>query len=478
MSAGVYTLTAIATDNAGETTTSSSSVVDAVAATEGLGTISYFGQYQSLTEGGRFAFMVIDGTYGTFIGHTTSGPNAGAITFYSDLSVSAAGSFTSGKASSAASTVQLSGTASSTGVSGTLLPNEDLLIGTSTQTNGFTVASGYYTGDLGGQAGSQVTGIVGADGSLMIYISSGKFSDVGDGSVDSTGSFTITTVGNNQLVGKVDPSTGFLTGTLSGASGGTLLAARVSGGTFSDGVLTNISTRGQVGEGANAMIAGFVVGGTSPKQLLVRAAGPALTTFGLSGAVGGTQLQIYSGTALVASNTGWSSTAGNEAAVSQADTAAGAFAYPVGSADSALVGTFAPGSYTAMVTGTGTNTGVALVEIYDLDAYSPFSAKKLVNISTRGNVGSGADVLIGGFNIDGVAPKRLLIRGAGPSLSAFNVSGPAGDPLPPAHQHRHADRHSRELLRGRPATTAAWLPRPSSRRARSHSRTAARIRRC
>jgi hypothetical protein len=429
LSAGVYTLTAIATDNAGETTTSSSSVVDAVAATEGLGTISYFGQYQSLTEGGRFAFMVIDGTYGTFIGHTTSGPNAGAVTFYSDLSVSAAGSFTSGKASSAASTVQLSGTASSTGVSGTLLPNEDLLIGTSTQTNGFTVASGYYTGDLGGQAGSQVTGIVGADGSLMIYISSGKFSDVGDGSVDSTGSFTITTVGNNQLVGKVDPSTGFLTGTLSGASGGTLLAARVSGGTFSDGVLTNISTRGQVGEGADAMIAGFVVGGTSPKQLLVRAAGPALTTFGLSGAVAGTQLQIYSGTALVASNTGWSSTAGNEAAVSQADTAAGAFAYPVGSADSALVGTFAPGSYTAMVTGTGTSTGVALVEIYDLDAYSPFSAKKLVNISTRGNVGSGADVLIGGFNIDGVAPKRLLIRGAGPSLSAFNVSGPLATPF-------------------------------------------------
>jgi hypothetical protein len=322
----------------------------------------------------------------------------------------------------------VSGTAGSTGVSGIVLPSQDILIGAATQAGANAVASGYYTGSLQTTPGSSVTGIVGADGSLMLYISAGKFVDVGATSLDSTGAFSCQTVKGNLLTGAVNPVTGFMTGTISGGPGGNIIAARVSGGTFSDGVLTNISTRGQVGTGSNVMIAGFVVGGTVPKQLLVRASGPTLASFGVSGAIKTTELQIYSGTAVVASNTGWSSTPANAAAVSAADSQAGAFPYPNGSADSALVGSFAPGNYTAMVSGQGTNTGIGLVEVYDLDAYTPFSTKKLINISTRGSVGTGADVLIGGFNIDGVAPKRLLIRGAGPALSALNVSGALATP--------------------------------------------------
>jgi hypothetical protein len=428
LSAGVYSLTAIATDNAGETTTSPASIVEALAATQGLGTASYFGQYQGLTEGGQFAFMVIDGTYGTYIAYENSGPNKGQIFFYSDIPVSANGNFTTQKSTSSASAPGVSGTAGSTGVSGTVLPSQDILIGALSQSTGNAVAAGYYTGTLQTTPGSQVTGILGGDGSLMLYISAGSFVDVGQASVDSTGAFSAQTVKGNQLTGTVDPLKGYLTGTISGGPGGNIIAARVSGGTFSDGVLTNISTRGQVGTGSNVMIAGFVVGGTVPKQLLVRADGPTLASFGLAGAIKGTQLQIYSGTAVVASNTGWSSTPSNAAAVSAADAQAGAFTLPNGSQDSALVGTFAPGNYTAMVSGTGTNTGLGLVEVYDLDAYSPFSAKKLINISTRGNVGTGANVLIGGFNIDGVAPKRLLIRGAGPALSALNVTGALATP--------------------------------------------------
>jgi hypothetical protein len=427
-SSGVYTFTAIATDNAGETTTSSASVVDVVTATAGIGTAAYFGQYQGLTDGGLFAFMVTDGTYGTYIGYSTSGSNVGAITYYTDLPVNASGSFTTVTSAASKTTPGITGTASSTGVSGNILPSEDVFIGAETQSGSTAVASGYYTGDLQGQPGSQFTGIVGADGSVMFYVSSGKFVDVGNGSVDSSGAFSLVTVKNNLLVGTVDPATGFLTGTISGSSPGTVLAVRVSGGTFSDGVLRNISTRGQVGTGANVMIAGFVIGGTTPKQLLVRAAGPTLSSFGLSGAIKATQLQIYSGTAVIASNTGWSSTNANAAAVSAADSASGAFAFPTGSADSALVGSFAPGNYTAMVSGVGSDTGLALVELYDLDPYSPFSPMKLVNISTRGDVGTGTNVLIGGFSIDGVAPKRLLIRGAGPALSALNVSGAIATP--------------------------------------------------
>jgi hypothetical protein len=176
------------------------------------------------------------------------------------------------------------------------------------------------------------------------------------------------------------------------------------------------------------MIAGFVVGGTANKQLLIRAIGPTLSTFSLAGAIPATELQLYSGATLIASNTGWSSTPANTLAVSNADTQVGAFALPSGSLDSALVGSFPPGNYTAMVSGVNGGTGIGLVEVWDMDTYTPFTTKKLTNVSTRGNVGTGNDVLIGGFIVNGTAPKRLLIRGAGPSLSAMNVSGVLATP--------------------------------------------------
>lgn len=418
LSAGLFTFTAVATDGAGETTTSAPVIVEAFPASGGLGTTSYFGQYQGLTDGGRFAFMVIDGKYGTFIGHSNAG-TAVSTTFASDIAVSPGGTFAA-KA--------MTGNVSSTGVSGNLIPSQDLFIGAATQSGSAAVASGFYSGNIQGVPGSQFTAIVGADGSIMAYVASGSYTDVADGAVDSTGAFTITTSDNNTFTGKVDPATGFLNGTLSGASGGVVLAARVSGGTFSDGVLKNISTRGQVGSGANAMIAGFVVGGSASKQLLVRAIGPTLSTFGLAGSIASTKLQVFSGATMISSNTGWSSTPGNALAVSNADAQVGAFALPSGSADSALVGSFPPGNYTAMVSGAGSNTGLGLVEIYDMDLFNPFSTMKLTNVSTRGEVGSGNNVLIGGFVINGTAPKRLLIRGAGPSLSALNVSGALATP--------------------------------------------------
>jgi hypothetical protein len=418
-SAGIYTFTAIATDNAGETTTTTPSIVEAFPEEAGLGTTAYFGQYQGLTDGGKFAFMVVDGSYGTYIAYSNAGTGKPAIAFYSDIPVSSGG---------ALSSKSLNGEVSQTGVSGNLVPSNDLFIGAAVQAGSVAVAGGYYTGSIQGQAGSQITGILGADGELMVYIASGSNADVAYGSVDSSGNVNITTADNNALTGTINPSTGFFTGTYSGANGGSVIAARVSGGTFSDGLLTNISTRGQVGSGANVMIAGFVVGGTVPKQLLVRAVGPTLSTFNLAGSVAGTQLQVFSGTTLIGSNTGWSSTNSNAAAVTAADLQVGAFALPAGSADSALVGTFAPGSYTAMVAGANGATGIGLVEIYDMDSFTPFTTRKLTNVSTRGQVGTGNNVLIGGFSINGTAPKRVLIRGAGPGLTALNVSGALATP--------------------------------------------------
>ena len=419
LSSGVYTFTAVATDNAGETTTSSPAIIEAFPSTGGLGTTTYFGTYQglALNDGGNFAFVTPDGASGTFIG-ISSGAKP-VITFSQGLAVSSSGAFRA---------AAMNGTASSTGVSGTLAPGGEMFIGAATQSTGGSVASGYYTGNVQGVQGSNVVGILGSDGELMLFLGSTSGNDAIDTSVDNSGAFTGTTANGNTITGKANSATGLLTATLSGPAGGNILAARVSGGTISDGVITNLSTRGQVGTGADVMIAGFVVTGTSPKQLLVRGIGPTLSSFNLAGAISGTQLQVFSGSTLVTSNNGWSSSAPNTVAVQNADSQAGAFALPIGSADSALVYTFAPGTYTAMVSGTNGATGLGLVEIYDLDTYAPFTTRKLVNVSTRGAIGTGTNVLIAGFQFNGTAPKRLLIRGVGPALGTFNVAGALATP--------------------------------------------------
>jgi hypothetical protein len=190
--------------------------------------------------------------------------------------------------------------------------------------------------------------------------------------------------------------------------------------------LTNISTRAQVGAGAGIMIAGFVVGGTGAKPLLIRAVGPALTGFDPVGLSAGVvlanpvlQLTKSDGTALL-SNEGW----GGDPAIAAAAATAGAFALASGSSDCAIVVTLPPGAYTALVTGKNGATGVALVEVYDLDTSA---ASRLVNISTRVQAGTGAQSLIAGFVVAGSGARNVLVRAVGPSLTPFDPTdlGPA-----------------------------------------------------
>ena len=130
--------------------------------------------------------------------------------------------------------------------------------------------------------------------------------------------------------------------------------------------LVNISTRAYVGTGSNVEIAGIVVTGGSPAYVLVRAVGPALTQFGVSGVLAKPSLSVTDSSGnTVATNTGWS-TGSNAASVASATATVGAFALPSGSADCALLLTLQPGSYTAVVSGVGGTTGVALVEAYQI----------------------------------------------------------------------------------------------------------------
>jgi len=182
--------------------------------------------------------------------------------------------------------------------------------------------------------------------------------------------------------------------------------------------LANISARAQVGSGASILIAGFVVAGAGTEALLIRADGPSLAQFGVSGALAQPSMSVFDGTGkVVASNTGWS--AGfNPAQVASAAAAVGAFALPPGSADCALVAGLPAGAYSVQVSGQGSAAGIALAEVYEL----PSNGTRLVNISTRAQVGPAADTVIVGFVVSGGA-EPLLARGDGPSLVQFNVAG-------------------------------------------------------
>jgi hypothetical protein len=187
------------------------------------------------------------------------------------------------------------------------------------------------------------------------------------------------------------------------------------------------------GTGANELVAGFSIGGgdaAATEPVLIRASGPALSQFGITGFLADPELQLFStasGSVLLASNGGW---AGN-AAVSSDAAAEGAFVWtdPT-SLDAALVQTLPSGPYTANITGSSGDTGIALVEVYDATPASSLgsSAPQLENVSARAEVGAGGSQLVAGFVIGGSTSKTVLIRASGPALGQFGVTGTLPDP--------------------------------------------------
>jgi hypothetical protein len=160
------------------------------------------------------------------------------------------------------------------------------------------------------------------------------------------------------------------TATVGGASGdsGVALAEiydATPGGSYSSTTprLINISARTEVGQGSGVLIAGFVIGGTTSKTILIRASGPALVPFGVSGVLPDPQLQLNNSGGTIASNIGW----GGDGQIAAASTSVGAFSWGTASTpDAALLVTLSPGAYTAEVSGSHGDTGVALVEIYEV----------------------------------------------------------------------------------------------------------------
>ncbi|HEY3662331.1 MAG TPA: hypothetical protein VGL24_04185, partial [Chthoniobacterales bacterium] len=184
-------------------------------------------------------------------------------------------------------------------------------------------------------------------------------------------------------------------------------------------------TRLRVQTGDNVLIGGFIVTGTDPKEVIVRALGPSLGDLGVSGALANPILELHdSSGATIASNDDWKDT--QEAKISATGLA------PTKNLESAIVMTLDPGAYTAVVSGKDATSGVGIVEAYDLD---DSAASELANISTRGFVDTDDNVMIGGFIIGGLggATNTILVRAIGPSLTPFGVKNALANPTLEIH---------------------------------------------
>ena len=199
--------------------------------------------------------------------------------------------------------------------------------------------------------------------------------------------------------------------------------------------LANISTRGVNGTGSDAMIVGFYIaagsGTQATKNLLIRGVGPGLDRFDVPGTLADPRLDLFDLDGLVlVGNDNWSSSP-DAGLLASESSRLHAFSLAQGSADAAMLVALAADGYTARVSGAAGAQGVALVEAYDADpSLLDDTAPRLINLSTRGRVGTGSEVLIAGFVIVGDTPKSLLIRAVGPTLAnaPFDVPGVLADP--------------------------------------------------
>jgi len=180
----------------------------------------------------------------------------------------------------------------------------------------------------------------------------------------------------------------------------------------------NISTRLPAGTGDNALIGGFIVGGNQPKKVLIRGIGPSLADFGISDFLRDPTLELHDSTGqLIAFNNDWR--ADHQAEIMQTGLA------PTENVEAAIIATLPAGNagYTAVLRGFNGGTGIGVVEVFDLENSAD---SKLANISTRGLVQTGNNVLIAGTIVLGDLPQKVIIRAIGPSL---NLPGKLADPV-------------------------------------------------
>jgi hypothetical protein len=181
-------------------------------------------------------------------------------------------------------------------------------------------------------------------------------------------------------------------------------------------VFGNIATRLRVGTGDNAMIGGFIITGNQPKKVLIRGMGPSLANVGVQGVLTDPSLELHQGDPVIATNDNWQE-------ASNTNEIPDGFA-PSDPRESVIVTTLQPGNYTAILKGAHGETGIGIVEAYDL---TQSATTKFGNISTRGFVDTGDNTMFGGFIINGGSAK-VMVRAMGPSLQNVGIANALQDP--------------------------------------------------
>lgn len=178
----------------------------------------------------------------------------------------------------------------------------------------------------------------------------------------------------------------------------------------------------RVQTGDNVGIGGFIITGTAPKHVLLRAIGPSLKQAGVSDLLADPVLELHGAKGFATiTDDNWRDDPAQEAAIKASGIP------PTNDLESAIDATLDPGSYSAVVRGRNNTSGVGLIEVYDLSQAIP---AKLANISTRAFVSTGDNIVIAGFVLGGNSgDDRLVVRGIGPSLTAVGVPNALADPM-------------------------------------------------
>ena len=294
-------------------------------------------------------------------------------------------------------------------------------------------AAGLYVTSALVQAHGAVSVVVGANNDVLVLLQSATVTTGGLTTLQPDTTFALAAPGNGLITGTIDSVTTAATATFTLPGTAPVAFAGLNTATKRTDRLIGLASRAKVGTGESVLITGVAIGGTESKRVLIRAGGPALAGFGLNNTLTNPTLKIYRGSTLIAQNDDWNPADAAEMA------RLGIFAFPDGSKDAAILTTLEPGSYTAQVSDlSGTGTGVALAEIYDASVNPTADYQRLVSIASRGTVSLGDGALIGGFVVVGNAPKTLLIRGIGPTLTSFGLVGALADPVLTIYQDGEA----------------------------------------
>jgi hypothetical protein len=334
----------------------------------------------------------------------------------------AMGSAGNRRADAAASSFTLTGQISSGAVSGQLTGLGESFSGAIDSTAG-SAASGYYSASALNTASGATYAIVAPSGQALVVIASSTI-DSAIGTVGSNGQLSATTTTGGQLSLTLNASDQSVAATLTPAGATTPISfAGLSDVATSTSRLVNISTRAYCATGNNVTIGGFVVAGSASKRVLIRAVGPSLTAadIGAAEVLADPTIEVHHGNDPVITNDNWTDNpnAADLTAVGKTLGAGDLLATDTRSAG--LLTTLAPGVYSFIVRGKNDTSGIVLLEVYDADTAAPTA--EFVNISSRAYATTGNGVAIGGFVITGNAPKRILLRAVGPSLTAMSAGG-------------------------------------------------------